>query len=142
IEERYVVGPGDVRSRLDSAAWLLHAMRELARTLRPDWSQAVTDLQMRLEHGIKAELLPLIRLRGVGRIRARTLYAAGFHTPNSLRGAPATRLAQLPGFGPILASDILKQVGGDADGEAPAPEATPPQRGKGQATMSDYGAKP
>ena len=139
IEEKYVVGPGDVRMRLDSANWLLHAMKELARSLRPDWSEAITDLQLRLEHGVKEQLLPLIRLRGVGRVRARTLYAAGFHTPADLRNVPVTRLAQLSGIGPILAGDIAKQVGGDPGAEAPQPQAVPPQRGKGQATMADYG---
>jgi helicase len=138
IEERYGIGPGDIRSRLDSAAWLLHAMRELARTLRPDWTQALMDLQLRLEHGVKEQLLPLIRLRGVGRIRARTLYQAGFHSPAALLGVPLQRLASLPGFGPALAADLIRQVGGDPDTAAPDAQASPPQKGKGQATMSDY----
>lgn len=139
LEERYVVGPGDVRMRLDSASWLLHAMGELARAVRPDWRQNVLELQMRLEHGVKEELLPLIRLKGIGRVRARTLHQAGFRTPALLRDVPAARLAQLPGFGPTLAAELLKQVGGDPDGQAPAPQATPPVRGKGQSTISDYG---
>jgi helicase len=140
LEERYVVGPGDIRMRLDNAQWLLHGMRELARALRPDWVPPLTDLGLRLEHGVKEELLPLIRLKGVGRIRARTLHANGFKRPSDLKGAPAARLALLPGFGPKLAADILAQVGGDPEQEPPQPQATPPGKGKGQATIGDFGA--
>ncbi|HUR63552.1 MAG TPA: DEAD/DEAH box helicase [Candidatus Thermoplasmatota archaeon] len=140
LEERYVIGPGDIRMRLDNAQWLLHGMRELARAIRPKWVTALTDLGLRLEHGVKEELLPLIRLKGVGRIRARTLHANGFRRPADLKGVPATRLAMLPGFGPKLAADLLAQVGGDPEQEPPQPEATPPSKGKGQATIGDFGA--
>jgi helicase len=101
---------------------------------------ALTDLGLRLEHGVKEELLPLIRLKGVGRIRARTLHANGFKRPADLKGVPATRLALLHGFGPKLAADLLAQVGGEPDQEPPQPQATPPAKGKGQATIGDFGA--
>lgn len=139
IETRYQIGPGDLRLRLDNGNWLLHAFRELARALRPDWVQPLNDLVLRLEHGVKEELLPLIRLRGVGRIRARTLHAAGFHTPAALKGTPISTLTKLPGIGDALARDLLRQVGDDPSSEAPIPLAAPPQRGKGQSSFVDFG---
>ncbi len=139
LEERYGVGPGDIRMRLDNGNWLLHAFRELARTLRPDWSQPLTDLGMRLEHGIKQQLLPLIRLKGVGRVRARVLYGAGFHTPKGLQGTPIERLAALPGFGVKLAGDILKQVGDQPDA-VPEPPAPTPVEAAGQSSLSRFDA--
>jgi helicase len=142
LEEKYQIGPGDLRMRVDSASWLLHSMRELARTLRPDWQVPLTHLGLRLEHGIKEELLPLIQLRGIGRVRARTLWSAKLRTLADLKRTPASRIAGLPGFGPKLAEDLVKQVGGDAAAEAHQPESEPPQRGKGQATVTDFGAKP
>lgn len=139
MEERYQVGPGDVRTRLDNGAWMLHAFQELARAMRPDWMRPLQDLTLRLEHGVKEQLLPLVRLRGVGRIRARTLWAAGFHKPADLKGVPLQRLVALPGIGETLARDLLRQVGGDADAEAPEPAAAPPRKGKGQASVLDFG---
>lgn len=139
IEEKYVVGPGDVRTRLDNGQWLLHAFRELARAMRPQWVPLIDDLVLRLENGVKAELLPLIRLRGVGRIRARNLHAAGFHKPSDLKDAPLSRLLQVPGIGEGLARDILRQVGGDADAQSPEPAAAQPKKGKGQASVLDFG---
>lgn len=139
MEEKYQVGPGDVRTRLDNGAWMLHAFQELARAMRPEWVRPIADLTLRLEHGVKEQLLPLVRLRGVGRIRARTLWAAGFHKPADLKGVPLQRLVALPGIGETLARDLLRQVGGDADAEAPEPQAAPPKKGKGQASVLDFG---
>jgi helicase len=93
IEERFQVGPGDIRLRLDTAGWLVHALRELARAMRPDWQKPISDLGMRLESGVKAEVLGLLQLRGIGRVRARTLFAAGFRKPADLKGVPVARLA-------------------------------------------------
>lgn len=139
LEERYQVGPGDVRLRLDTAGWLLHAFRELARALRPDWQRPLTDLGLRLEHGIKGELLRVIRLRGIGRVRARTLFRHGFRRPEDLKGVPVDRLASLPGFGERLARDLLKQVGDDPGGsrpEADGVEADPGSRPADRGQMS------
>jgi helicase len=136
LEEKYQIGPGDVRMRLDNGKWLLHAFGELARAMRPEWVKPLQDLGLRLEHGVKEELLPLIRLRGVGRIRARALRAAGFAKPADLKGTPVSRLSALPGIGDKLAFDLLRQVGdaveepvadaaghGGADSQRPADAA-------------------
>lgn len=130
LEERYQVGPGDIRMRVESAGWLVHAFRELARAFRPDWQKPLTELGQRLDAGIKAELLPLIALRGVGRIRARTLHANGFTRPRDLKDADPRRLAALPGLGPKVAADLLKQVGVDV--EAASTQRDPSGRDAGQ----------
>ena len=31
-----------------------------------------------MKNGVKAELLPLIRLKGIGRVRARRLFSSGY----------------------------------------------------------------
>jgi len=141
LEEKYQVGPGDVRTRLDNGQWMLHAFQELARGMRPDWVRPLQDLGLRLQHGVKEQLLPLVRLRGVGRIRARTLWGAGFHAPADLKGVPVSRLSALPGIGDKLALDLKLQVGDAKDEEAPQPKAEPPKKGKGQASVMDFGAQ-
>jgi helicase len=139
LEEKYQVGPGDVRTRLDNGQWMLHAFQELARAMRPDWVKPLQDLGLRLQHGVKEELLPLIRLRGVGRIRARALRAAGFARPADLKGVPVSRLTAVPGIGDKLAFDLLRQVGDSPDAEPPQPTAEPPKKGKGQSSVLDFG---
>jgi helicase len=140
LEKGYDVAPGDLHAKKENALWLLHGMSQLARTERPDWVKALDDLQLCIEHGAKKELLPLLQLKRVGRVRARALFNEGFRHPADLKQVPLSRLANLPKFGPKLAADILAQVGGDPEQEPPQPEATPPSKGKGQATIGDFGA--
>ncbi len=127
VEVKYQVGPGDVRMRVDTGKWMLHAFRELARALRPEWQAPLSDLVLRLEHGIKADALPMIRLKGIGRVRARNLIRAGFKRPADLAGVPVSRIAKLPGFGDKLARELLRQVGDDP-GEAPKTKAKPSKK--------------
>lgn len=119
IEERFRVGPGDVRDKVDRGRWLAHAMRELARVLHFESATALNDLPMRLESGVREELLPLVRLDGVGRIRARRLFAAGFTGIAKLRKAKVEQLQRVETIGPKLAKRILEQVtAGKATDEA------------------------
>lgn len=111
IEERYGIGPGDLRNMVDNGEWLAHAMRELARLFHFETAADLNDLPTRLDVGAKKELLPLIRLEGVGRVRARTLWRHGFKGLGALRAARTEELAGLPGFGPALAQSLKRQVG-------------------------------
>lgn len=111
IEERFQVGPGDIRLRIDTSKWLLHAFTELSRLLRPEWTKELAQLGNRLEHGIRKELLPLVALKNVGRRFGRVLHAAGYTSIAKLKLANADDLAKLPGFGEKRATDVLLQVG-------------------------------
>jgi helicase len=61
---------------------------------------------------VKTELLPLVRLEGVGRVRARILFNSGLQTIDDLKRAPVARLTQLPLIGSRIAKKIKEQVGG------------------------------
>lgn len=120
IEERFGVGPGDVRQKVDIGAWLAHAMRELARLFHYAAAPDLKHLALRLEVGAKKELLPLIELKGIGRVRARVLWNAGYRSLGALRKARPEELARLPAIGAAIAESIKRQVGA----EAAATEAT------------------
>jgi len=111
ISSKYGVGPGDIHAIIETAEWLLHAMRELARIYRFESVPELTDLIMRVKHGCKKELLNLVSLRNIGRVRARALYNAGFKTIGSLRGVPLEKLAKIPNIGKKVAMSIKKQIG-------------------------------
>lgn len=111
MEERYQIGPGDIRLRVDTAQWLLHAFTELSRLERKEWTKPLQQLNQRLKHGIRKELLPLVALKNVGRRFARVLHAAGYTSIAKLKEADPNKLAKLPGFGEKRATDILAQVG-------------------------------
>ncbi|HDS59661.1 MAG TPA: hypothetical protein ENN54_05145, partial [Thermoplasmatales archaeon] len=110
IVQRYNVGPGDIRSKVEIAEWLLHAMRELARQFDFEAVTPLTNLIMRVTYGCREELLNLVQLRGIGRVRARALYNAGFRSVNDLRGVSIERLARVPHIGTVIARSIKEQV--------------------------------
>lgn len=111
IITKYQVGPGDIHGRVETAEWLLHAMQELARLFNFDAVPILAKLKMRVKYGCKEELLNLVKLRGIGRVRARTLYRHGFKTISMLRKASVETLAKLPGIGINIAKQIKEQVG-------------------------------
>lgn len=110
ILQHFNVGPGDVRSKVEIAKWLLHAMRELARQFNFDAITPLTNLIMRVEHGCREELLNLVKLQGIGRVRGRSLYTAGFKSINNLRAVSIRRLAHVPHIGEKIARSIKDQV--------------------------------
>jgi len=111
--EQFRVQPGDLYRVIESARWLLYATHELGRLFEhKDILKSLDRVMERIEKGVKAELLPLVRLEGIGRVRARILYNANLKTIDDLKKAPFEQLTSLPLIGPKLAKKIKDQVGG------------------------------
>lgn len=109
--DQFGVGPGDIYRHIEAVQWLLYAAGSIARLLH--YKQLTFDLENlknRIRYGIKEELLELVQLKGVGRIRARQLYARGFKRLSDLRLTTVEDLSQLKQIGKTLAEDILTQV--------------------------------
>jgi len=87
ITERYGVGPGDIRGKVDTAEWLLGAAEQLAGTLELSSRVAVREAKKRIEYGVREELIDLAGVRNVGRKRARRLFEAGIESRADLREA-------------------------------------------------------
>jgi helicase len=110
---KFRVQPGDLYRIIDSAKWLLYASHELARLFKhKDVLPSLSELMERTRKGVKKELLPLVRLEGIGRVRARILYNAGLKTIEDLKRAPMEKITSLPLIGLKLAKKIKDQVGG------------------------------
>jgi helicase len=113
ILEQHGVQPGDRYAAVHNAEWLLHSAHEIADIVgAPDHRRQLGELNDRVKHGVTKKLLPLIRLKGIGRIRARVLYKSGLTGIAELKRAPLQRLVALPLIGPRLAKSIKEQVGG------------------------------
>jgi helicase len=110
ILETYNMAPGLLRVKLDAAEWLAYSCSELIPYMKTDQvlRKESQKLQIRLKHGVKEELLPLVAIKGVGRVRARKLYSAGFKTKESLQKADVKKLGDL--LGEKIAKNILKEI--------------------------------
>jgi helicase len=111
VTKRFGIGPGDIRRMVDQGEWLTYAMGELAKIFRRERVKPLAKLIPRLQYGIKEELLPLVQLRGVGRVRARSLLRAGYRKLADLQKASAGDLSRVPAIGNALAISIKEQLG-------------------------------
>ena len=108
--EKYGIGPGDLRNKVEIGEWLLYSMRELSNIFNKDAYPMLTELMTRIRYGVKPELLDLVQLRGVGRARARSLYNHGVKNVDQLREVDLVRLARIPKIGDVLAKSLKEQV--------------------------------
>ena len=112
ISSKFDVGPGDIQRIIETAEWLVHATYEIARLFKfKDILPMLRVLENRIKKGVKQELLQIIKLRGVGRRRARILFDAGYKTLSALKNAKEEELSRLPLIGRNMAAKILKQIG-------------------------------
>jgi helicase len=111
ILEKYGVEPGDLYRITENAEWLLYSLKEIAKLLQTNYLiDEIEELRMRVKYGVRAELLPLTKLEGIGRVRARALYSRGFTDLNKIASAKEEQLASVPKIGPVLAKKIKKQA--------------------------------
>ncbi|MFW9921999.1 MAG: ATP-dependent DNA helicase [Candidatus Thorarchaeota archaeon] len=111
IITRFSVGSGDILYVTDNAKWLLYSASEIARLFQlKNITKILNELHTRVSHGIKKELVPLVKLHGIGRVRARLLYNNGFKTIASLKKAHPRDLAGIPTIGPEIIKSIKEQV--------------------------------
>ncbi|WP_455393053.1 DEAD/DEAH box helicase [[Eubacterium] cellulosolvens] len=110
ISQKYNIGPGDIRNKVETGRWLLYSMSELAQMFNSSQQKPIIKLMVRVTYGVTAELLDLVTLRGIGRVRARSLYKHGYKTKKDLKKVSADKLARIPTIGPKLAEDIKNQI--------------------------------
>src|SRR5690606_34192452 len=102
--------PGETRAKIENANWLLYGCHELARLMNyMPLLKEITKVRLRLRYGVKEELLPLIRLENVGRVRARKLHRSGIKTLGDIRTTSLGTLTQL--LGEKVAKSVKEQVG-------------------------------
>jgi ATP-dependent DNA helicase len=111
LVRKYNIWPGDVHTVVEMAEWLLHATREFARMYNFSCVSDINNILLRVQNGCKEELLNLVSLQGIGRVRARALYREGFKSVNDLRNVPVERLAKIKMIGKAVAMNIKQQIG-------------------------------
>lgn len=111
IFEKMAITSGDLQSMLGSTTWLIHAAIEISKLF--DWEDHINRLKLiekRLSYGISLELLPLVDISGIGRVRARALFEAGYKTMESILSVEVEVLAKVSGFGPRLAQNLKEAI--------------------------------
>ena len=107
--EKYSIRPGELRSKLLILDWLLYAVHEIAKILKmKGYLNLINKTRLRLKYGVKPELLNLLRLDGIGRVRARKLYNNNIRTIGDVRRASVGLLSKI--VGQKVAENVKKQL--------------------------------
>ena len=128
--DEYNIRPGELRIKLENADWLLYASEEISRILHyQSLIKEIVKLRLRLRYGVKEELLPLVRLENIGRVRARLLFRNRFRDMKDIKNADLSTLTQL--LGEKVAFSIKKQLGQEQ-------MEVPENKKKGQISLKDW----
>jgi helicase len=95
---------------VESVNWLLHATAELSRMFAPAFSLQIREYETCMKNGIRRELLPLVKLRGIGRVRARRLFNNNITSPDAVLTAGIESVTKIIGRG--IAEQIFAQLEG------------------------------
>ena len=113
LSERHGVEPGDMYRIVETSEWLAYSLYKVAKIVgREDLLNELYNLRIRIKYGIKEELISLIQFRGIGRIKARSLYNAGIKDSTVLANTPESKLSTIPKIGMGLAK-VLKNKSKD-----------------------------
>jgi helicase len=123
IEKEMKVAPGDLRTRIELMEWLLYSAGQLVINDEEVSAEAMSKvaelvafidaLKQRISHGCKAEMLPLVSIRNIGRARARDLMNLGLQNPAEileLTEVDRSRLLAIRGWGPRVLERIIRDV--------------------------------
>ena len=128
LEKRHNVMPGDLRTRIELAEWLLFSAKQILfydKKFDNTYSNSKTivmerieNLRKRIRYGCKKELLNLVTLPNIGRKRARDLVNLGLQRPNEilkLTSNDKNKLLSLPGWGPKLLEKLVQRIKKDTE---------------------------
>jgi len=77
ICQKYGIAPGDLRRIVETSEWLAYSLAKISAFMNHPQKSDFSGLVNRIKYGVRRELLDLVGLKGIGRIRARKLYNAG-----------------------------------------------------------------
>ena len=134
---KFGTGEGDIHAFADIAEWIMHVAAQLAGLLDLKGAKEAAELEKRIHYGAAPELMDLLDIRGIGRVRARRLYEAGFRSSSELAEADPKKVAVL--LGSKIADRVFKQIRRtDAIPGILEPENPEKSSPSGQKTINDY----
>jgi helicase len=111
LSDNLGIESGDMHRMVENANWLTYCLREIAKHVeRADLLEELENLRRRIVYGIREELLELVKVKGIGRIRARTLFKHKIKTLDDLAKIPVNKLAEIDKIGLTLADNIKSEL--------------------------------
>lgn len=111
LSDNLGIESGDMHRMVETADWLTYCLREISKHVdRVDLLDELENLRRRIIYGIKEELLDLVKVKGIGRVRARVLYKHGIKSLDDLSKIPVNKLAEIDKIGSTIADNIKSEL--------------------------------
>ena len=111
MSEKFDAEPGDIFQIRRNTEQLAYIIREIARFWK---NQVLVDeldiLRQRIRHGVPEEYLDLVRIKNVGRVRAKILSKYNFRDRIDLKEVSVEKLAAIDKIGMTIAKSIKSQI--------------------------------
>jgi len=96
--EKYSIRPGEIKVKIDNAYWLIYASVEIARLIgKVNLISELNKIGIRIKNGVKEELIDLLKIRGIGRIRARKLFDSNIKTVEDFEKLEKDKVKEIVG---------------------------------------------
>lgn len=114
LENFWSIQAGDLQGIVGasgSADWIMYAFSVIASILKnKELAQRCKELKTQIRYGVKKELIDLVAIRGVGRVRARGLWNAGYKNAYDLANVNVEQLSKVGINGRYLGEKIASQL--------------------------------
>ncbi len=131
IMNQYGVRPGEIRYKLERAEWLFYACEEFTRIFEyKDLEKEIKKIAFRVKNGVKEEILSLLRLAKIGRVRARKMYDNNIKNIKDVKATDITTLSSL--IGKKIAYSVKSELNQDV------PEPVKETKRKGQMSLLKF----
>jgi len=97
IIRRFNIGRGDLSKIIEYAEWLLYSLSELYKIEKGEDEvyEWLKDLILRAKYGVPDEMIELVKIKGIGRKKAKDLYSSGIKSIEDLKKYGTAKLKEL-----------------------------------------------
>jgi len=111
MSEEFNAEPGDIFLIRQNTERLAYIIREIARFWKNEvLANELDTLRQRIRHGVPEKYLDLVKIKNVGRVRAKILYKYNFHDRVDLKKVTLEKLAAIDKIGMAIAKSIKLQI--------------------------------
>ncbi|MEM0139300.1 MAG: ATP-dependent DNA helicase [Ferroplasma sp.] len=110
ISDNFDVGPGDIQSKASSADWISYSLYRISHMLDKLKETDMMHFNLRIKEGVKEEIIRIIEIPQIGRVRGRRLYSNGFTSIDKIANARVEDISAIFGFSVKLAHDVIENA--------------------------------
>jgi helicase len=111
ILSNFSIPPGELRGRIERAKWLIYSLHEIGKIIKmkKEDLNEIKKMEIRTTYGVKEEIIPLVLLPGIGRVKGRRLYNNNIKSIVDIKNTNPEKLSKL--IGKTTAENLLKFLG-------------------------------